>query len=403
MNASLKGVSACVFLLCALSAPSLGGGDPKSTLIASPMHEDRVGEIAATQGGEPGAGKPRLKGALRLGPGTVRRAESLPGAARAQGDQKPLTFNSAIQHIVFIVKENRTFDQMFGTFPGADGTTTGTISTGQVLTLGHTPDRVSRDIGHGYWDATTGIDNGKMDKFDLITDPSQQCNVNGDYLCMTEHSQADIPNYYSYASTFALGDHTFSSMKGPSMPNHLYTIAAQSGGVVNSPVNSPWGCDAPVGTTVPVVDNEGNLTTQFPCFDFETLGDLLEAAGISWKYYAHVGNDWNAYDAINHVRNTSLWTTNIAPDTQFITDAEDGQLSAVNWLVAQSDESEHPNNSTCNGENWTVNQINAVMEGPRHYDSRLVREHRWHEYGPAVSSVLSAPLIQSALIREWIE
>ena len=42
-------------------------------------------------------------------------------------------FRSKIQHIVFIVKENRSFDTYFGTFPGADGTTTGMMSTGERI------------------------------------------------------------------------------------------------------------------------------------------------------------------------------------------------------------------------------------------------------------------------------
>src|SRR6202035_3478169 len=45
-----------------------------------------------------------------------------------------------IQHVVYIIKENRSFDNYFGTFPGADGATSGPISTGQVIPLGHTPD-----------------------------------------------------------------------------------------------------------------------------------------------------------------------------------------------------------------------------------------------------------------------
>jgi phospholipase C len=55
-----------------------------------------------------------------------------------------------IKHIVFIVKENRTFDNYFGTFVGGDGATTGRIHTGQVISLGHAPDRTPRDIDHSY-------------------------------------------------------------------------------------------------------------------------------------------------------------------------------------------------------------------------------------------------------------
>jgi Phosphoesterase family len=49
-----------------------------------------------------------------------------------------------IKHIVFIVKENRTFDNYFGTFPGANGATSGMISTGEVIPLGHAPRAVQR-------------------------------------------------------------------------------------------------------------------------------------------------------------------------------------------------------------------------------------------------------------------
>src|SRR5512140_2177730 len=73
-----------------------------------------------------------------------------------------------IQHIVFIVKENRSFDNYFGTFPGANGATSGKISTGQVIPLGHAPDILPRDISHTYQSAVTAIHGRKMDRFDLI-------------------------------------------------------------------------------------------------------------------------------------------------------------------------------------------------------------------------------------------
>src|ERR1700726_3096060 len=72
-----------------------------------------------------------------------------------------------IKHIVFIVKENRTFDNYFGTFPGADGATSGTISTGEVIPLRHAPDMTPRDIDHSYQAAVEAIDGGAMDRFDL--------------------------------------------------------------------------------------------------------------------------------------------------------------------------------------------------------------------------------------------
>lgn len=270
-----------------------------------------------------------------------------------------------IQHIVFIIKENRTFDNYFGTFPGADGVTTGTISTGQVIPLGHTPDRTRHDIGHSWRDAVLSIDGGKMDKFDLIPGG----NVRGEYLAYTQLTEKDIPNYFAYARNFVLADRMFSSLTGPSFPNHLYTVGAQSGGAINNPSRTKgvWGCDSDEGATVQVMDDHGGITQQFPCFDFPTLADLLQTAGVSWKYYApqrgQAGYIWNALDAIRHIRNTPLWTEHVAPDGQFAADARSGRLPAVSWLV-MGRASEHPPASTCYGENWSVEQVNAIMQGP---------------------------------------
>lgn len=271
-----------------------------------------------------------------------------------------------IQHIVLIVKENRTFDNYFGTFPAADGVTSGTISTGQVKPLGHTPDRTPRDICHSWECALLAMDGGKMDKFDLIGGG----NKNGDFIAYTQLTEQDIPNYFAYARNFVLADHMFSSLHGPSFPNHLYTVAAESGGAINNPnaSNGSWGCDSDDTATVEVLDNSGNITNQFPCFDFQTLADSLEAAHVTWKYYApsqgESGYIWSALDAINHIRNGPLWSEHVVPYTQFVTDAQNGQLPAVSWLVTTAELSEHPPNSTCQGENWTVQQLNALMQGP---------------------------------------
>ena len=144
-----------------------------------------------------------------------------------------------IKHIVFIVKENRTFDNYFGTFPGANGATMGTLSTGAVIPLGRAPDMTPRDIDHSYQAAVKAIDGGAMDKFDLIAGG----NVNGDLLSYTQYNEGDIPNYFTYARNFVLADEFFSSLKGPSFPNHLYTVGARSGGAIKNTNSGRWECD----------------------------------------------------------------------------------------------------------------------------------------------------------------
>lgn len=275
-----------------------------------------------------------------------------------------------IQHIVFIIKENRSFNNYFGTFPGALGATSGPVSNGSIINpLNHTPDRV-RDMGHSWNDDLTAVNGGKMNQFDLV----QFGNIDGDYMSMSQMYQTDIPNYWNYAQTYTLSDGTFASIKSGSFPNHMYTIAATSADAITNP-NEPshpqfssWGCDAETGTTVELQASTGKDTEVFPCFDNETEGDLLNNAGISWKSYAPVENSsgyaWNTYDSISQIRNTSQWTTHVFPYTQFITDAQNGNLAAVNWLVPDTADSDHAPASVCTGENWVVNQINAVMQGP---------------------------------------
>src|SRR5581483_9218849 len=207
--------------------------------------------------------------------------------------------------------------------------------------------------------------------------PVFACTLNQDYLCYTQFSQQDIPNYWAYAKNFVLADNTFSSIHSESFPSHLYTVAAQSGGVISNISNNGVGCDTP-GANVIVIDDRGYVSNQFPCFTFQTLADSLEAAGISWKYYADQETIWNPLDAIASIRNTSLWSK-VVPSSQLLTDAANGTLPAVSWVVTIAPWMEHPTRSMCNGENWTVEHLNALMQGPQ-WDSTAVFL-TWDEFG----------------------
>jgi phospholipase C len=337
-----------------------------------------------------GASPAQVSGTPR---GASSQSKGTPAATRtsAPSSQIPPGLNQ-INHFVFIIKENRNFDNYFGLFPNADGASTAVISTGQVIPLSHESDKIARDLDHSYTYSLLGTDGGKMDKFDLTEYPQFPCNLNGDYVCFTQFQQQDIPNYWNYAQTFTLADHMFSSLTGPSFGNHLYTIAAQDNGVItNVPGQVLWGCDSPPGSYAQLLDSHGNLSSQFPCFDFETLADELQSAGISWKYYApgisEPGYSYSAMDAINHIRFTSLWDSNVVEYTQFLTDAADGTLPEVSWLVMNDDESDHPNGSACYGENWTVNQLNALASGPTaQWDSTAVML-TWDDWGGFYESV----------------
>jgi phospholipase C len=208
-------------------------------------------------------------------------------------------------------------------------------------------------------------------------------------LSMSQVNDFDIPNYWSYAEHFALGDHMFSSIAGPSFPNHLDTVAAQSGGVFTNPTALQWGCDAPDSATVGVLATNGDTSRAAPCFEFPTVADRLEAAGVSWRFYApqrgQTGYIWSTLDAIGHIRNSSLWTDRVMSDDRFLADASNGALPAVSWLVPDFNVSDHPSRpplataSLCEGENWTVQHINAIMQGGNWPSTVIVL--LWDDFG----------------------
>jgi phospholipase C len=204
---------------------------------------------------------------------------------------------TAIQHIVFIICENHTFDNYFGTFPGADGATSGLLSSGQWVPLSPMPDAYEGVTLCNSWDcALQAMDAGKMDGFDAISA--------GNWSAYTQAQEQQIPNYWTYARHFALADHYFTSVHGPSLPNHLFALAAQSGGAIDNGDNPSMlpDCFPNSHTTVTVINEHGNRSQRSRCFDFPTLPDSLEKAGLSWKYYAEGGG---FLSLIDHIYNSA--------------------------------------------------------------------------------------------------
>jgi len=123
----------------------------------------------------------------------------------------------------------------------------------------------------------------------------------------------------------------------------------------------------------------------YPCFTYATLADEMTAAGVSWKYYApqagQNGYQWNALNSYSQDRGP----TYDVPWQHFATDAANNQLPAFSWLVPPSSSSEHPVAgsgtplSMCAGENWTVQQINAVENSPSWKSTVIILT--WDDYG----------------------
>jgi phospholipase C len=286
-----------------------------------------------------------------------------------------------IKHVVFLIKENRTFDNLFGTFPGANGVSYG-MDRGvrRPLTRG-TDGRTTGDIPHCYDCALGAWDHGKMDGFNQ--------SATADRWAYTQLHKDQLPNYWHWARGFVVSDNFFASAQGPSFPNHLYTIAAQSGGTHDNPrrngfFSNTFGCDAPEQQLVGVYDSEGNVKMVPPCFDFETEGDLLNEHHIPWTYYAAVedqrGYIWSAYSAIRRYReHPKRWQRHIRPVDDVVRDIKLNRLPPVTWITPRFELSEHPEYNFCHGENWSTQVIDAIMRSPMWKDTAIFLT--WDDYG----------------------
>ena len=304
--------------------------------------------------------------------------------APAPFDATRLKTTFPIKHVVFIVKENRTFDNLFGAFPGANGASYGWDHGVRRPLVRGTDQRTNEDLPHCYSCAIAAWDGGKMDGFNQ-SDAA-------DRWAYTQLQKDQLPNYWHWAGHNVLFDRFFSSAQGPSFPNHLYSIAATSGGAHDNPRRSPtlthgsntFGCDAPPHQKVEVFDSEGHGRWVRPCFDFTTEGDLLNRARIPWAYYAATetqkGYIWSAYSAIRRYRdNPRHWNQHMYPVDDVVRDIREDRLPPVTWITPRFELSEHPEYNFCYGENWSTKVIDAIMRSPMWKDTAIFLT--WDDYG----------------------
>jgi phospholipase C len=294
-----------------------------------------------------------------------------------------------IKHIVIAVQENRSFDNVFDGFPGADTQPYGYMSDGTKQTLQPIPFEV-RDMDHGFSAGVMDWDNGKMDQFDLNGTSVGQTIGSFAYSHL---ERSAVKPYWTIAKRYVLADHMFPTMFGPSFTAHLTLIAGTadlnpSESEADEPTESPWGCDAPAGTSTSTVDTNRVVSGggPAPCFtQFRTMADTLDAAGVSWKYYAPAigsndsGDLWSAFDAVSAVRHGPDWSNVVSPPGQILVDAKQGKLANVSWVVPDFDWSDHPYAGTPYGPSWIASIINTIGRSPAWDSTAIVVV--WDDWG----------------------
>ncbi len=274
---------------------------------------------------------------------------------------------SPIEHVIIILKENHTFDNYFGQFSGADGATMVRIN-GVLQSPPHTPDSTP-DIDHSYLAAHVAFDNGKMDRFEQVPGAF----AGAVPLAFSQYREEDLAAYWTYARQFVLYDRYFTSVLGPSAPNHLFLVAASSGGAISNPraTRNAAPCAAP-NSSISVLTASGGTDRIRACFDIPTVPNALAERGRSWKGYGY----W-AMGLLHRVYDDPAMRRFLAREGDFVRDVRAGRLPTVSWLAGARDE--HPPRSVCDGENWTVEQVNAVMASAAWTSSLIILT--WDDWG----------------------
>lgn len=317
-----------------------------------------------------------------------------------------------IQHIVVIVQENRTPDNLFQDQVlinrGAEIHTTGVDSSGNTITLNPTPLATIYDLGHAHSDFVSTYDGGKMDGANNVT-----INCDGRANCPPPNppyyyvQTSDVGPYFQMAEQYTFGDHMFQTNEGPSFPAHQFLISGTSAPTASSNLfvsENPLGqagCAASPTSTVAVIDPSGSESSNapiYPCFEHPTLTDELNNAGISWRYYAPTpGSIWTAPNAIQHICGPNApppngtacqgsdWlnkvviysTQNPAP---ILTDISNNQLASVSWVIPAANNSDHAGNLNGNGgPSWVASIVNAI--GGSSYWANTAIIVTWDDWG----------------------
>ena len=255
-----------------------------------------------------------------------------------------------IQHVLFVLQENHSFDNYFGTFPGANGLPPNVTVEG--VAPYHLGSFRTGNLAHGMPAVRTAVNGGAMDRF-VTAERSRET--------MGYYDGADIPNYWAYARYFTLADNFFSSSSGPSLPNHLFALAASAGGETTNRVIPPAGG-----------------------YGITSLPERLDQAGVSWKIYDGSAN-LGAFTALDPFPGLSFFMKDgrvrarLATTARLFQDLSSGELPAAAWVFPNAEESEHPLTDIRVGM-WYVTAIaNALMKSP--YWRTTVLVVSWDEYG----------------------
>jgi len=289
-------------------------------------------------------------------------SNTLAGAYTYQAPAAPPSGMTQVQHIIYTLQENRSFDQYFGVmnqYRANNGVNDNAVDgmplnvalpdiAGQMILPYHLQTVCEENLQPSWNAQHIDYDNGLMDSFmktGNMFSTSSTIDPNGT-RAIGYYDWTDLPYYYSLAFQFATSDRWFSAVMANTGANRAYVVAATSLGSVGTPTPPQGG------------------------FPNMTIFDLLDQAGVSWRYYYQDSSPawipiWSVYFKD---------TANIVPISNYYTDVNNASTFPQVVFIEESgsmDEHPKPNpgasgatGSIQNGANLTSGIINALLNSP---------------------------------------
>ena len=382
-----------------------------------------------------GGGSVPNTGVNAQSPGAPPVLEERSAVANVKPTPCPAADYSCIEHIVIIIQENRSFNNLFMGYPGAATRRFGLAGDDVVPIRPRTFESSIGDISHCFEDAMMAWNGGKMNGFDkqkIETFPVANCpstafdgtpvgtsGVHNPYAFVPNDAPKYVDEagpYWQMAMQYVLADHYFPTDFGPSFTAHQYLIAGttdikpdlavadypgvrnpKSTGSADLASATSWSCNSlPQLRTATL--NAQRVVTQlagpFPCFtQYRTIADSLDARGVSWQYYTPTTSSgiacpncqpgdfiWSPFSAIRAIRFGPDWSNVITPQTNVLETAKKGQLTGVTWVVPDGTYSDHAGPYvTDEGPSWVSAVVNAVGTGPQWSSTAIIV--LWDDWG----------------------
>lgn len=300
------------------------------------------------------------------------------GVSRAAGVSlhRPSRYGT-IEHIVVIIQENRSVDNLFNGFPGANTVQSGENTHGQTISLRPVALTAPYDISHTHKAWVGDYDHGRLDGFST---EHLDCRAKGqcperDVAAYGYVPESDVKPYWDMAQEFTLADNMFQTNQGPSFPAHQYIISGTSTisnlsqlKAAENPTDPrhqrrQGGCNSSRQTTVVTIDQSGKeARAVYPCFDRISIMNLMNERDISWHYYQEYGGSglWHAVDAIKTIRQGPSYDNVRWPSAQVLRDIARDRLADVTFVTPSAAASDHAGKNNGTGPSWVASIVNAI-------------------------------------------